>query len=844
MTFRKKTIIAAVILIFIILSIGATLYLVSKPQTFRSKAAASVSAAYSLLAQPEKAGIGEKIRILIFANSDRHFSNLFVVNLNFPKDKLQLEAINPLSFNPESFTRARGAVKTAANYSSSLDANCDEKVDDADYTLLGNDKGGFAKYWIKNSFDNQTGKINLVAGVATPGFKTSGPEGKALLACITFKVLSAQQSTISFDDSSAMFGDADNLDILETKEALVVNVPTQAPPPPGGAIPEPNKLTQGIDLEVTYIERNPKYSRYRMTYFANRDLCAPENPNYYPYADDRGPKLCPGEEGKKRWPDSGEKVTFTAYFRNRSAQPQTVKGVWKIDGSAVKTEDLVVSGFSNGQSEYQWSWPGGNTEEHKVAFQIDADQKIAEKYEQNNAIEDYTNAKSFGYFFSPQSFAYLSKPFDKTGQPSYRQWDSPDPVSPEYYMQKHVRYLNEEVFKKAGTNERLRIDRFFLASSNAPEGVDPAGWRGEIARSQSDWWLQDGWWGEGGDDRPWYDANTNERSLDIGFARLHEWVHQFGTNHPDTSTDVNYGQSNPVFRHRTLDGKVAGCEDADNDLIPGDTRICYLPPHWLADMLQGYGELGYFHAYGLNSSLGFRRGYFGDYMFDTPANVALKIKDQDGNPVANATVRWRQNQNRSFNTTFDGTGTTSNEGVIVLPNKQGKWVGTALATGHQLKPNPFGNIEVNGRNGTMLFEVEKDNKLGYLWLSIDLVVTGYAKTRGVLPARLDTAEKPIPNIVKDATFENNTLYLPRTAHMRPIVYTPSPFPAVFPPGKDLSQVSGDVNEDNRVDLLDLSILLTKFGNTTNLGEADLDENGVIDNFDIKLLTNILRGKGL
>ena len=63
----------------------------------------------------------------------------------------------------------------------------------------------------------------------------------------------------------------------------------------------------GVDLEVTYIERLPRFQRYKLAYFHGGD-CRP-----YPYDEFLGAVVCPEQSGLKRWPDVGETVELIAH---------------------------------------------------------------------------------------------------------------------------------------------------------------------------------------------------------------------------------------------------------------------------------------------------------------------------------------------------------------------------------------------------------------------------------------------------------------------------------------------------------------------------------------------------
>ena len=76
----------------------------------------------------------------------------------------------------------------------------------------------------------------------------------------------------------------------------------------------------GVDLDVVYITRTPKYQRYEVEYANGR------------------PYLKPGTENLKRWPAYGELVTFSAHIINKGTVPSgAFTYSWFIDGVQVKT---------------------------------------------------------------------------------------------------------------------------------------------------------------------------------------------------------------------------------------------------------------------------------------------------------------------------------------------------------------------------------------------------------------------------------------------------------------------------------------------------------------------------
>jgi hypothetical protein len=133
----------------------------------------------------------------------------------------------------------------------------------------------------------------------------------------------------------------------------------------------------------------------------------------------------------------------------------------------------------------------------------------------------------------------------------------------------------------------------------------------------------------------------------------------------------------------------------------------------------GYDEHFYdSHTAGfLNRNLHFRRGFYGEYLFDIPARTSLRILDVTGKPLAGAEIRAYQKSEDTIPTVPTFTGRTDANGVMVLPNRPVQ--GVTTATGHTLRPNPFGQINVVGPNGTMLLEIAQPGGLkDYRWLEL------------------------------------------------------------------------------------------------------------------------------
>jgi hypothetical protein len=109
---------------------------------------------------------------------------------------------------------------------------------------------------------------------------------------------------------------------------------------------------------------------------------------------------------------------------------------------------------------------------------------------------------------------------------------------------------------------------------------------------------------------------------------------------------------------------------------------------------------------GLNSNVGYRRGYYGEYLFDIPENNYILVKDSAGNPAPGATISVYQGGGGALSADVVASGTTDAQGRFLLPNRPPARAVTT-ATGHTERANPFGTVNVVGLNATLLIEMSR-----------------------------------------------------------------------------------------------------------------------------------------
>lgn len=211
---------------------------------------------------------------------------------------------------------------------------------------------------------------------------------------------------------------------------------------------------EGVDLDVTFISRTPKYKSYCVTY------------SWDPPGQPGIPTLCPGTEGEQRWPAAGEVVTFTAHVVNKGTQASPAFAYrWEMDGAEVAAG--VMSGLAAGAAttaSYQWPWGHAMdgervVDDHTVRFTVDPQNAIAETYEANNTLADRTNALGFRIAITPEMIQAYNTP-----------WDPAFSYSAEDWLQRQIAAMNwvfeHSVYPTtpAGATERVRIDEIVVIS--------------------------------------------------------------------------------------------------------------------------------------------------------------------------------------------------------------------------------------------------------------------------------------------------------------------------------------------------------------------------------------------
>lgn len=435
-------------------------------------------------------------------------------------------------------------------------------------------------------------------------------------------------------------------------------------------------IPEGIDLDVTFINRTPMYHAYCVTYPAGVPL------------------LCPGSETEKRWPEPGELVTFTAHIVNKgTVSSPGFNYAWHIDEIEVASGSLPALA-AGGEITAVYQWPWGHimdgervVDDHTIRFTVDPTNLIPETYKINNSLQDRTNALGLRIAITPAMIQAYNIP-----------WNPAFSYSAEDWLQRQIAAMNW-LFEQAvypttptGITERVRINS--IEVTNTPpvyDGVPDGGWFVD-----NDYRLASGG----------YDPVA-----DVDWSLVHELSHQVGLI---DLYRLNIAATDITVLDRYNTPSNFAFTFPHGDLMGGGDISPYTNPHFYSSH----------SAAGISSTKGYRRGYYGEYQFDIPAQNDLLILNNQGDPAAGVTVSFYQRTgainwlgDHVLDNVPEITGVTDANGRFALPNRSVNG-GITTQTGHTLHNNPFGPIDVVGTQNLFLVKLAYGDHEEFFWLNI------------------------------------------------------------------------------------------------------------------------------
>lgn len=492
------------------------------------------------------------------------------------------------------------------------------------------------------------------------------------------------------------------------------------------------KKRQLPDLDVTYIERTPRYTRYNdngVTTYERKEF----------HGDRPGIMKHPDYAKYQKHPQPGALVVFIAHVRNASDQPYRgpVSYCWKINDRVVRakssTGELMPDGrtvaptvvdlgpWEEFTTRLEWEWDVDLADHRKVVleFEVDPEQRIDELSEQNNALVKYVAAKTLKYWVERSAYEYVKDYVTCWGSQSF-----------EDYLQWHVDVWNETYFDKSrfddfapdGCVVRTTLDDFEIV----PDGFLGGG----IHRAEDELDPRfDGEWGT-----EWVPFDTDDENARKGYyeflqrhrvvlepSLLHECSHQVWGAYDIYWSNIEYSEpTEPRGKCKVTDetGRyiTRGTWYLYGGLMGGDdTRPN--PAYWEGTGLYSANSVG-----GANANAAFRNGFFGDWQYDLPAECCVQLTSRDGTPLKGAKITlWQQTWKGILNENQVAADVPAGpDGVVKLPAQDSlEDADYTLITGHTLrKKNPWGRIDVVGQNITLLMRVDAHGQRDYRFIRV------------------------------------------------------------------------------------------------------------------------------
>ena len=436
------------------------------------------------------------------------------------------------------------------------------------------------------------------------------------------------------------------------------------------------------DLQVVSIGRTPEFARYDARYTSYSES---EPSGYGPYTFTASTALGNGQSfDDPRTPAIGNDVTYTATIRNRGTNTVSgaIEGIWSVDSSVVSTQSMLVTLDPNETATYSFVATWDNLP-HKIEFEVD----IADSRADNNRL----SRDALGVPF----LTYIDRSFAEQFREEYSTaaQHNDDIID---WLNSHMERFNQ-LFVESGTNKQVHYGVLEVVDDYEPLPD----------RDQSPFAIFPLHYNLDAENPRTVSAYYNDAD-DIDYGLLHEMGHQLGL--------IDIYQLNVSASANQVSGlpytATAGLMNGVSPFLSSFSALAM--EHWLHDA----------------------HGYYGQFMYNLPETIELKLVDRQGIPLANAQVKVyqyadRPGQGKVITDQVKFAGSTDAEGMFTLPNVSiDPSIVPEIGTGDSLRDNPFGYLAVVGTNGVLHFAVEYDGETDFAWL--DVTEANVAYWRGAM----------------------------------------------------------------------------------------------------------------
>lgn len=348
---NQKGIAHLLILIVLVLGLFAVLYLVSNRTNWLPKASVSgpvgPSTTFQLSSGASAAKVGDIIPVKLNVRADVSPVNLLNAKIAFDRDLLA--------------------------------------VDKIDYT------DSIVKNWVEQYSDNPTGTISLVGGIPSPGFQTTVDNVFSPVAVIYLKALKEGTGNVAIVDGSAIYTNADNIDILSSKDVAtfsivpVTSTPTPSPIFTCTACAADVDKSGGVDVD--------DYSYLVNCY--NKDLS-------YKFGDNKDKSCLFADINRDEKINEADNVCLQQQYSQTcpsnlisKAPACEIYGDLNLDGKVSTADSQMVMDIYLGRIKIQNSTTQGDTQYMQSVGDVNGDTKVDTTDAQ--IIQQYIEAKTNTY---------------------------------------------------------------------------------------------------------------------------------------------------------------------------------------------------------------------------------------------------------------------------------------------------------------------------------------------------------------------------------------------------------------------------------------------------------------
>jgi hypothetical protein len=490
----------------------------------------------------------------------------------------------------------------------------------------------------------------------------------------------------------------------------------------------------GSDLSVITIARTPEYDR-----FDNRDAYTFREQNGHSAGVmDRVPNAA-----AQKWPMEREELTYTARIKNVGDSPSqgfSIQWYVREQPGAIQVVPRPLQPGEETTVTTTLPYRSIHTDHRVQPIALKVVPSGPDAVAANNFLKIQQSALNLGIYVEQGFYDEMSRRQNLIGSRSFEDW-----IQAQFRVWNDVYFHHSRFsFAPEGVLERVRVQRITVVPNGTLKGDNwiPDG---------SPTLAYDGEWGF-----PWGTTDEEQaraqsrvgalaqrvdpgliRSLSTQIGLIPLDVMNVAASTPDALRDVLLRQQGQVVPRGFVDrfpGVMGGGDTRYDGAVLGTLQYPYEPrmdPIADAVRMEATDLYAMTDVAGLNSNLGRRRGYTGEYLYDLPGSVMIEVQDFAGRRVPNAELAFFQMSNGKIEDREPVfTLSTGPAGTSALPLRDPEVGASSFTTytNHTLRPNPFGRLDPRGGNGVFLIRCEARGQVewGFLkaWQLVDLFHRG------------------------------------------------------------------------------------------------------------------------